>query len=408
MSGAADGTNDGARFNSPAGVAIDSSGNLYVADILNQTIREVSPVGTNWVVSTICGLAGFPGSSDGTNTDAQFDRPNDVAVDRAGTLFVADHYNHTIRKIVSMGTNWVVTTIAGSAGLHGSADGTNSNARFWSPTGIAVDGNDHLYVTDTANFTVREVVPVGTNWVVSTIAGSVPPGSDPVPGFLDGTNGDAEFDFPYGIAADSSNRLFVADWGNNAIRQIVSVGTDWVVTTIAGTSGVMGSADGPGALATFNFPNDLCVDQAGNIYVTDQQSDTIRKIVPSQGDWIVSTIAGLALQQGASDGVGSDARFKLPWGIAVDGAGHLFVADWANQTVREGVPIPVLGIRLGLQKVQLSWPSASLNYTLEVSSSVGPSASWSPLTNTPITNGLNLFVGDGARQPPVFYRLHKP
>jgi sugar lactone lactonase YvrE len=408
ISGSADGTNGVARFKSPGGLAVDSSGNLYVSDILNNTVRKITPMDTNWVVTTIAGLAGVPaGSSDGTNSGAQFDRPNGVAVDQAGTVFVADHYNHTIRRIVSVGTNWIVTTIAGLAGVHGSTDGTNSDARFWSPTGIAVDTNDHLYVTDTANFTVRELQPVGTNWVVSTIAGSVPIGVGPNPGFTDGTNGDAQFNNPYGITVDRAGSLYLADLGNNAIRRILNVGTNWVVSTIAGSSGVMGTNDGPGFLATFNLPNDVCEDLAGNLYVTDQGSYTIRKLVPSQGDWMVSTIAGTPLHFGVSDGLGSEARFKFPWGIAVNGAGEIYVADSGNETIRKGVFIPSLGIGVALERIVLSWPLAAGGYALEISASLGANAVWSPLTNKPVTNGLNLIVGDQPRVAPVFYRLHK-
>jgi secreted PhoX family phosphatase len=405
--GSADGTNSGARFHSPSGVAIDSSGNLFVSDIINEVIRKIALVDSNWVVTTICGLVGTPGSSDGTNSGAQFDRPNGVAIDQAGTLFVADHYNHTIRKIVSAGTNWIVTTIAGLAGVHGNTDGTNGDARFWSPTGIAVDTNDCLYVVDTANFIVRRIEPEGTNWVVSTIAGSVPLGSDPVPGFVDGTNGDAQFNYPDGITIDKTGRLYVADWGNNAIRQILNLGTNWIVSTIAGASGVLGSDDGPGSLATFRQPLDLCVDASGNLYVSDQENDTIRKIVPSPGDWIVRTIAGTPFKQGASDGVNSNALFKLPWGITVNSAGELYVADNGNQTIRKGVFIPSLGISIALQNVLLSWPTLAAGYGLETSTSLDPGAVWSPLSNKPITNGLNLIVADPPKVPPVFYRLRK-
>ena len=400
--GMADGTNDAARFNFPGGLAVDPSGSYYVSDILNHTIRKVTPEGTNWVVTTLAGLAGTPGSADGTNADARFNRPNGIAVNQGGDLFVADHYNHTIRKLTPVGTNWVVTTIAGLAGVHGSVDGTNDVARFYSPTGIAADSRGNLYLADTANFTVREVTPVGTNWLVSTIAGLALNF-----GFADGTNGEAQFDFPYGIAADGQDRLYVADFGNNAIREIMAVGANWVVKTIAGSSGLMGSADGPGLIASFNQPNNLCVDQAGNVYVTDQFNDTVRKLVPGGNDWEVSTIAGVALQAGTSNGIGSEVRFRHPWGITVDGAGELAVADYGNQTIRKGVFVPSLGVLLAAQKIVFSWPAAAAGYVPEISSSLGPGATWTPLTNAPATNGSNLILTDQPAAAAAFYRLRK-
>lgn len=133
VAGSADATNSTALFNSPHGVAMDGAGNVYVADLINNTIRKVAPVGTNWVVTTIAGQPGVTGSADGTNSAAQFNWPVGVAVDSAGNLYVADYYNSTIRKVAPVDTNWVVTTIAGQARVAGSAHGTNNAARFYNP-----------------------------------------------------------------------------------------------------------------------------------------------------------------------------------------------------------------------------------------------------------------------------------
>ncbi len=138
---------------SPTGVAVDSAGNLYVADCNNCTIRKVTPVGTNWVVTTLAGRAGKSGSADGTNSAARFYSPTGVAVDSAGNVYVADFYNNTIRKVTPVGTNWVVTTLAGQAGASGSADGTGSAARFYHPFGVAVDSAGNVYVADSAELT---------------------------------------------------------------------------------------------------------------------------------------------------------------------------------------------------------------------------------------------------------------
>ena len=398
--GSTDGTNGAAEFDFPGALAIDASGNLFLSDILNNTIRKATPLGTNWVVTTIAGQAAVSGAVDGTNNGALFDRPNGIAIDQDGNLFVVDHYNYTIRQVVPSGTNWIVTTIAGQVSAHGSADGTNSDARFWSPTGIAVGTNNHLYVTDTANFTIREIARFGTNWVVSTIAGTALNF-----GFADGTNGDAQFNVPGGIIADRDGRLYVADSGNNVIRQLQQAGTNWVVTTVAGSAVAMGTNDGPGQAATFDFPNSVCVDRSGNLYVTDQSNDTIRKIEPSGGDWTVSTIGGAGLQAGSANGLGDVARFKHPWGIAVDATGKLYVADYANQTIRQGEFIPLLRVNLALGRVVLSWGASETQYVPQSSASLGAGAVWTALTNAPVTNGLNLITTDQPGNGTVFYRL---
>jgi sugar lactone lactonase YvrE len=403
VSGAADGTNSTARFYSPGGIACDATGNVFVADILNHTIRKLTSIGTNWVVTTIAGQAGAPPDiNDGTNNEARFDRPNYIAIDQAGDLFVTDHYNHTIRKVTPDGTNWIVTTIAGLAGIYGNDDGTNSQARFWSPTGIAVDNSNRLYVVDTANFTIRQITPIGTNWVVSTIAGL------PLSyGFMDGTNADAEFDYPYGITVGLAGQLFVTDFGNNSIRQITQVGSNWVVTTIAGKSRALGSADGAGALATFNHPNGICADPEGNVFVSDQSNDTIRELSPSGNQWAVTTVAGKALQASTSDGFGNSARFKHPWSVGVEAEGALWVSDYGNQTIRRGIFMPWLRIAKDQTKLVLSWSTQASGFTLETSASPEQSDSWVPFPHGPITNGAYLLLADQPTNSPVFYRLRK-
>ena len=198
--GSADGLGGGARFYSPNGIAVDGAGNLYVADTGNDTIRMISPglvAGqTQWRVTTIAGLAGAAGSVDGTNGTARFNLPAGLAVDGAGNLFVADNANRTIRILRPSAaggqTNWVVATIAGLAGSPGGTDGTGAAARFYNPFGIAADGTGNLYATDYESGTVRQLTPgvwAGqTNWTVSTIAGSA--GKF---GSADGTGSAAQF-----------------------------------------------------------------------------------------------------------------------------------------------------------------------------------------------------------------------
>jgi hypothetical protein len=325
----ADGTNSAARFNQPSGVAVDSGGNVYVADQWNHTIRKVIPVGTNWVSSTIAGLAGNPGSADGTNSDARFYYPVGVTVDSRSKVYVVDLNNSTIRKLTPVGTNWASSTIAGLAGNPGSADGTNSDARFNEPTFVAVDNGDNLYVAELGNSTIRKLTLVGTNWVSSTIAGLA--GSS---GSADGTNSDTRFNHPFGVAVDSGGDLYVADTGNNTIRKLAQEGTNWVSSTIAGLAGSSGSADGTNSDARFDVPIGAAVDGGGNIYVVDGNS-TIRNLTLVGTNWVSSTVAGLAGSLGSADGTNTNARFNDPVGVAVDSASNLYVADTGNNTIRK-------------------------------------------------------------------------
>src|ERR1017187_5807390 len=200
---------------------------------------------TPYTFTTFAGNSG-KGSADGTNSAARFAHDDGVKVDSAGNLYVADTQNYTIRKVTPAG---VVTTIAGLAGTPGSADGVGSAARFNMPALVALDNTSNLYVSDFGNHTIRQISPVGTNWMVTTIAGLAGH-----PGSANGINSAARFNYPAGLRVDSTGNAFVADAGNNTIRKLVHVGTNWVVTTVAGLAGVSGSTDGTGSGARFNYP----------------------------------------------------------------------------------------------------------------------------------------------------------
>jgi hypothetical protein len=337
----ASGTNDGvggnARFNSPTGITMDHAGNLYVADTINNTIRKMSPIGTgtNWAVTTIAGFAGVSGSADGTNSNARFYSPYGITMDGAGNLYVTDGINATIRKITSVGTNWVVTTLAGKARTSGEVDGTGTNAVFEDPWGIAVDSSTNLYVTDFSSYTVRKVTPSGNNWVVTTIAGLAFNN-----GSADGTNSNARFYFPAGIAVNNAGTLYVADSANDTIRKITPISTrfgltfgiNWVVTTIAGDTALYlgdgGSSDGTGTNARFSNPEGIALDPSGNLFVTDTFNNEIR-YVTSVGQ--VSTLAGKTPPQNTDiNGTGSGTVFTPLQGIAVDTQGNVYVSEVAN------------------------------------------------------------------------------
>ncbi|MGI9026924.1 MAG: hypothetical protein ACR2GP_15365 [Burkholderiaceae bacterium] len=309
-----DGTGRAAAFNAPAGLAVDNAGNLYVGDFGNHLLRKVAPTG---VVTTVAGSAGVAGSTDGLGGAVRFNFLHAVATDSAGNAYVADSGNNIIRKVTPGGT---VTTLAGTAGVVGSADGTGAAASFSFPTGIATDAAGNVYVADFANNTIRKITPAG---VVTTLAGTA--GG---PGYADGTGPAAKFNMPSGLSTDSAGNVYVADSTNQVIRKITPAG---VVTTYAGVPGTRGAADGAAASASFNDPIALATDAAGNVYVADFTNNTVRKITPSG---TVSTVAGTAGLSGPIDGVGSGARFAGPVAIAVDASGVVFVADSSNSAIR--------------------------------------------------------------------------
>jgi sugar lactone lactonase YvrE len=322
QAGAADGTGSAAEFNLPQSLAIDSLGNVYVADSSNDTIREITPGGD---VTTLAGSAGNAGSVDGTGAAARFDYPTGVAVDREGNVYVADTSNETIRKITPGG---VVTTLAGLTGFYGSADGTGSAARFRAPEGIAVDGSGNVYVADAVNNVIRTITPAG---VVATLAGTAPYAGD-----ADGTGGAASFWSPRGVALDSAGDVYVADTQNSRIRRITPAG---VVTTLPAGLQSSGSTNGMGSTARFASPFGIAVDSAGNVFVGENGNETIRKILPS-GE--VSTLAGTPENPGSADGTGSAAAFHHICGVAVDSGDNVYVADSFNDTIRKVTPAGVV------------------------------------------------------------------
>ncbi len=400
-SGSANGTNSSAQFTYPEGVAVDAHGNLFVADNFANTIRKAAPVGTNWVVTTIAGQVGVYGSANGTNGVAQFSEPVGLAVDMHSNIFVADFGNNTVRKITPVGTNWVVKTIAGTAGNTGGADGTNGFAQFNGPAALAVDTHSNVFLADSLNHTIRKISPLGTNWVVTTIAGTA--GNH---GPADGSNGVAQFNQPSGIALDAAGNLFVADTYNSTIRKISPAGTNWVVTTIAGQAGNGGSADGVNLFAQFYESAGLAVDSADNLFVADTFNHTIRKLTPAGANWVVTTLAGTVQIPGSRDGTGASAQFKSPAGVAVDSAGNLFVADSGNATLRQGqfVTVPNLTIsRAALAGVVVAWPNLG-SYTLQTNPTL-LATSWGnyggAVTTLSGTNQITLPASSGN----LFFRL---
>jgi len=352
-SGSVDGIGTAAKFSDPSGVAVDTAGNLYVADGIS--IRKI-------VIST------------GAVTTLASSFVNGISVDTAGNLYVTDFYGNRIRKLVI--ATGVVTTLAGST--EGYANGTGTAAKFYNPYDVAVDTAGNLYVADTHNHSIRKLV-IATG-AVTTLAGST------------------QFSLPLGVAVDTAGNLYVADYDYDSIRKLV-IATG-VVTTLAGSSA--GSADGAGPTAKFNKPHGVAVDTAGNLYVADYGNNRIRKIVIATG--VVTTLAGST--QGFNDGTGTAARFYSPSDVAVDMAGNLYVADTANYRIRKMTPLvsttfsTTVGNASAAQSFRVSGNSLTANltvtaptgYEVSLSSGTGYAASVNMTPTAGVVNSVLIYI----------------
>jgi sugar lactone lactonase YvrE len=392
-----DGTGTEALFLAPQGMAYDGNGNLLVAD--GNTLRKVAI--SSGVVTTVAGSISEQGCQDGIGLAARFYKPRGIVGDGSGNLFIADSSNYTVRKMV-LATS-TVTTLAGSPQTFpGQEDGVGPAARFRSPAGLATDRDGNLFVADTDNKVVRKIV-LATGAVTSLGRGifSAPTavtsdgagnvfvsdssddairkvdvftgmvtefaGSPGARATEDGVGLAAMFSNPHGIVYDGAGNLFVADTSADTLRRIV-IATR-TVTTIAGDADdSSGSVDGIGTAARFRSPTGLAYDGAGNLFVSDTANHTIRKMV--LGTSAVTTLAGSAGVAGSSDGIGAAARFHSPKGLALDGEGTLYVADSANHTVRKivlatGAVTTVVGVA-GLAGVVLGPLPGGLKLPVDV------------------------------------------
>jgi|GEM_PF-1306116 len=420
-SGHVDGLGSDAQFGSLTDLAIDGSGNVYVTDY--DTIRKITPDGT---VTTLAGDTMDSGSTDGIGSNARFYHPRGIAVDASGNLYVADLGNHTIRKITPAGD---VSTLAGKAGFFGSTDGSGASARLDGPSCIVFGKSGNLYITEDSGSRIRIMTPDGTvstylsdnglNISCMTINDSgvffyTPGGNDDSiytitpdgqsirisgdgsSGYIDGrpeiygltslggctmdnagnflvlnsgflmkitpegamtslakvggaSTHSLDYD-PY-IAVDKGGNVYVVDQDETVVKKVTPDGS---VTVFVGVAGTSGTSDGTGSTARFTEPSGVAVDGAGNVYVSDCGARTIRKITP---DGTVSTLAGNPGNSGNNDGAGTGARFNCPCGLAVDGNGNVYVMDVGNDNIRKISPEGVVSTIFPLsgQSSPYSW-----------------------------------------------------
>ena len=303
-----------AQLDLPVGLAVDKAGNVYIADHYSQRVRRVDTAGT---IDTVAGT-GDPGyGGDGRPAlVAQLNFPSGVAVDKAGNLYIADSGNDRVRRVDPSGT---ITTIAGT-GEHGyDWDGPAVGARLAFPTDVAVDGSGNLYFTGPFSFGIRRVDVEGT---LSEVAGS---GES-----YDGPEDERRLSRDRSVAVDDAGNIYIANIYNNYVRRVDPMEN---ITVIAGTRQPgYGGDGGPAAEAQLSFPAGVAVDKAGNVYIADTGNHRIRRVDTSG---IITTIAGTGEPGYAGDGgLAREAQLASPIAVALDDAGNLYVADLGNYRIR--------------------------------------------------------------------------
>jgi len=322
-----------AKLSSPHGVAVDAYGDIFIADYGNNRIREVN---TNGIITTVAGTnnSGFSGDG-GAATNAELFSPFGVAVDAYGNLFIADSENNRIRKV---NNNGIITTAAGTnIGGYSDDGGAATNAELSSPYGVAVDAYGNLFISDSGNVRIREV---NTNGIIMTVAGTNSSGFSGDGGVA--TN--AELSSPQGVAVGVYGNLFIADRSNYRIRE---VNTNGIIMTVAGTNSFGFSGDGGAATNAKLFsPYGVAVDAYGNLFIADLGNNRIREV---KTNGIISTVVGTNSAGFSGDGgAATNASLHTPYGVAVDAYGNLFIADAANARIRkvtiQGPILPVVNV----------------------------------------------------------------
>jgi sugar lactone lactonase YvrE len=311
----------------PYSLALAPDGSLWVVDRGASTIVRTAMDGT---AEAVAGASGVTGSSDGVGGDARFNHPSGIAIDINGSVYIADSGNDTLRDLLPPFGNrptYNVGRIAGVIGSPGGEDG--APARLNNPTAVFVDTSFNLFFADTGNDCLRFFL-IGPQ--VTTMAGSAG-----AVGSSDGTRLMARFDGPEGLTIAPNGDFYIADSGNHLIRRMTR---DGVVTTVAGGSGLAALQDGVGLQARFNRPTGLAFDALGNLYICDTGNHAIRKLAPSGR---VTTVAGG--KQGSRDGIGSSAQFNAPTGIVIDAAGRIYIADSGNGSIRTAAPATLRRLR---------------------------------------------------------------
>ncbi len=304
----------------PNGAAFDAAGNVYISESWNNVIRKISPSG---IITTVAGtgMAGYSGDG-GPATAATLNNPYKVIIDRSGNLLIADFSNHVVRKVTPAG---IISTIVGTGGVSGfSGDGGPATAaKLFQVADIAIDKSDNLYIVDYINYRIRKVTTAGT---ISTYAGNGTTGS----GGDGGPATAAQLWFPYGVACDASDNLYIADAYNNKIRKVATSG---IITTVAGTGTPgYGGDGGPATAADLFNPASIAFDAGGNMYIADDLNHRIRKVSTSG---TISTYAGTGVKGFSGDGgTATAAKLWAPRDVRISPSGNMFISDDSNHRMR--------------------------------------------------------------------------
>ena len=332
---------DSSRLDDPSGVAVDASGDLFIADQYNYVVEEVTPAGRLSMVAGN-GKEGVP--TPGPADSSRLDDPSGVAVDAYGDLFIADSFNEVVEEISPAGR---LSVLAGNGQFGPPTPGPADSSKLDDPSGVAVDAHEDLFIADAGNNVVEKVAPAGR---LSVVAGMATEGLPPTPGPATSS----KLDDPSGVAVDAHGDLFIADWGHNVVEEVTPAGR---LSVVAGT-GIEGApTPGPADSSNLNDPLGVAVDAQGDLFIADQLNNVVEEVTPAGR---LSVVAGNGKPGAPTPGPANSSKLSGPAGVAVDAHGDLFIADQYNYVVEEVTPAGRLSVVAGTARKERRRPALQI------------------------------------------------